>query len=180
MLVLDLEEGSSVQLLPGITFNTLEGFAGNLQYTDTNAWGLGHRVSGTFQASPSDAGQFLSGGASYSIPWLDVDFLDFRTVRTEFGIYLSTSVNGGVIIKDPVPPTDNLLTPDINEATDASVRRKYSTRNTGFGVNLSRPLLPNLTARFSLDFQYEQNRSEERRVGKECVQPCRSRWSPYH
>ena len=25
-----------------------------------------------------------------------------------------------------------------------------------------------------------QFRSEERRVGKECVQPCRSRWSPYH
>ena len=24
------------------------------------------------------------------------------------------------------------------------------------------------------------DRSEERRVGKECVQPCRSRWSPYH
>ena len=25
-----------------------------------------------------------------------------------------------------------------------------------------------------------EKRSEERRVGKECVQPCRSRWSPYH
>ena len=23
-------------------------------------------------------------------------------------------------------------------------------------------------------------RSEERRVGKECVSTCRSRWSPYH
>src|SRR3546814_13658090 len=23
-------------------------------------------------------------------------------------------------------------------------------------------------------------RSEERRVGKECVRPCRSRWSPWH
>src|SRR3546814_16665196 len=23
-------------------------------------------------------------------------------------------------------------------------------------------------------------RSEERRVGQECVRPCRSRWSPYH
>src|SRR3546814_12687389 len=23
-------------------------------------------------------------------------------------------------------------------------------------------------------------RSEERRVGKECVSPCRSRWSPFH
>src|SRR3546814_12040205 len=26
----------------------------------------------------------------------------------------------------------------------------------------------------------EGERSEERRVGKECVSPCRSRWSPYH
>src|SRR3546814_18389529 len=25
-----------------------------------------------------------------------------------------------------------------------------------------------------------KGRSEERRVGKECVSPCRSRWSPYH
>src|SRR3546814_17683395 len=25
-----------------------------------------------------------------------------------------------------------------------------------------------------------QERSEERRVGKECVSTCRSRWSPYH
>ena len=26
----------------------------------------------------------------------------------------------------------------------------------------------------------EETRSEERRVGKECSEPCRSRWSPYH
>src|SRR3546814_2096046 len=26
----------------------------------------------------------------------------------------------------------------------------------------------------------EDQRSEERRVGKECVSTCRSRWSPYH
>src|SRR3546814_17922521 len=30
-----------------------------------------------------------------------------------------------------------------------------------------------------LDFGLEF-RSEERRVGKECVSTCRSRWSPYH
>src|SRR3546814_12355062 len=28
--------------------------------------------------------------------------------------------------------------------------------------------------------QLEGDRSEERRVGKECVSPCRSRWSPSH
>ena len=26
----------------------------------------------------------------------------------------------------------------------------------------------------------EMGRSEERRVGKECLRLCRSRWSPYH
>ena len=26
----------------------------------------------------------------------------------------------------------------------------------------------------------EVDRSEERRVGKECLSVCRSRWSPYH
>src|SRR3546814_15560345 len=28
--------------------------------------------------------------------------------------------------------------------------------------------------------QRRHQRSEERRVGKECVSTCRSRWSPYH
>src|SRR3546814_12078546 len=28
--------------------------------------------------------------------------------------------------------------------------------------------------------KYAGDRSEERRVGKECVSTCRSRWSPYH
>src|SRR3546814_13113292 len=31
-----------------------------------------------------------------------------------------------------------------------------------------------------LDVHALQQRSEERRVGKECVSTCRSRWSPYH
>ena len=40
-------------------------------------------------------------------------------------------------------------------------------------------------ARFDHSFergveQAKANRSEERRVGKECELKCRSRWSPYH
>src|SRR3546814_11600879 len=37
---------------------------------------------------------------------------------------------------------------------------------------------PNVWAGISYD--HDMNRSEERRVGKECVSTCRSRWSPYH
>src|SRR3546814_14069805 len=36
---------------------------------------------------------------------------------------------------------------------------------------------PNVTAEV---VTYRPFRSEERRVGKECVSTCRSRWSPYH
>ena len=38
-------------------------------------------------------------------------------------------------------------------------------------------------AKASLDYWNEldiEARSEERRVGKECLRLCRSRWSPYH
>src|SRR3546814_16878054 len=38
--------------------------------------------------------------------------------------------------------------------------------------------MPALIIQGSHDIQV--SRSEERRVGKECVSTCRSRWSPYH
>src|SRR3546814_14343405 len=73
--------------------------------------------------------------------------------------------------------------------------------NVGFGLVL--PLLPSYASAFNADpwqitillaghaaglFLGEMTwgqasdrfRSEERRVGKECVSTCRSRWSPYH
>src|SRR3546814_17479877 len=38
-----------------------------------------------------------------------------------------------------------------------------------------------LAARLRRQYPAERlSRSEERRVGKECVSTCRSRWSPYH
>src|SRR3546814_21040664 len=35
-------------------------------------------------------------------------------------------------------------------------------------------------AQIDAPFELHSCRSEERRVGKECVSTCRSRWSPYH
>src|SRR3546814_1254010 len=34
--------------------------------------------------------------------------------------------------------------------------------------------------KFGPYIKWGDERSEERRVGKECVSTCRSRWSPYH
>src|SRR3546814_6230072 len=52
-----------------------------------------------------------------------------------------------------------------------------------FGFELARREIPRLRAQApgfverTVDVEVK---SEERRVGKECVSTCRSRWSPYH
>src|SRR3546814_11942625 len=52
------------------------------------------------------------------------------------------------------------------------------------GVSLDRTVstraLTEHPDRFFGSYAVNPNRSEERRVGKECVSPCRSRWEPYH
>src|SRR3546814_3885267 len=47
------------------------------------------------------------------------------------------------------------------------------------GVFFQRAATPTVVAAISSAIR-GTNRSEERRVGKECVSTCRSRWSPYH
>src|SRR3546814_16969113 len=47
-------------------------------------------------------------------------------------------------------------------------------------AGLSRQTLGGLAQQFYTGIGQQGVRSEERRVGKECVSTCRSRWSPYH
>src|SRR3546814_20228667 len=64
--------------------------------------------------------------------------------------------------------------------------RRFEIAGIGEPVGADRPeigepeqvavILRDIAARASI----RQQRSEERRVGKECVSTCRSRWSPYH
>ena len=46
--------------------------------------------------------------------------------------------------------------------------------------SLNRSRIPAVNSKINPAFDGDTNRSEERRVGKECDIPCRSRWSPYH
>src|SRR3546814_15015293 len=71
----------------------------------------------------------------------------------------------------------------------------YGTPNSAYaapGINTDAPyndefgwaVKPGISQEGTPDAQRVQRakgwRSEERRVGKECVSTCRSRWSPYH
>src|SRR3546814_11047673 len=52
-------------------------------------------------------------------------------------------------------------------------------RDPWFTTTLDAPGIKEFLA-YSSPAEFKHRRSEERRVGKECVSTCRSRWSPYH
>src|SRR3546814_14248915 len=62
---------------------------------------------------------------------------------------------------------------------DKFVRDKVLKRTSAGKVQESRVQVRKLHGAFLQECR-KLGRSEERRVGKECVSTCRSRWSPYH
>src|SRR3546814_2075622 len=48
------------------------------------------------------------------------------------------------------------------------------------GRRTTTSVVTSITGVILVDALFAIMRSEERRVGKECVSTCRSRWSPYH
>src|SRR3546814_13499955 len=61
----------------------------------------------------------------------------------------------------------------IPDADDGALGTMYENRL------LRRALFESARGAARIDLRMKTRRSEERRVGKECVSTCRSRWSPY-
>ena len=73
------------------------------------------------------------------------------------------------------PPSEPLQNP-TEPQQELVVRNKGSFLLFFFAPPLSNLNPPGIESRE----RAERGRSEERRVGKECLRLCRSRWSPYH
>src|SRR3546814_17115026 len=108
------------------------------------------------------------------------------------------SINQGIIIGDSkwyrIESEEVPKTPDALKqfSYQSSILDKYSI----LGNFLFLPMMSSVSyvhigslemksgqkkdSRFSIVQLIGLGRSEERRVGKECVSTCRSRWSPYH
>src|SRR3546814_7849803 len=56
----------------------------------------------------------------------------------------------------------------------------FNTATTGYQEILTDPSYARQLVTLTNPHIGNTGRSEERRVGKECVSTCRSRWSPYH
>src|SRR3546814_10838696 len=77
----------------------------------------------------------------------------------------------------PLPGVDPTALGLLSEQTRGGVLDFF---NTFSGGSLKRMSLTALGVMPYITASIVVQRSEERRVGKECVSTCRSRWSPYH
>ncbi|SEI84663.1 Outer membrane protein assembly factor BamA [Deinococcus reticulitermitis] len=151
--VIALSEGrSGIPVQLGLSYDSLQGgWAGDVGYSNSNAFGLGHSFNATLGATQNQAGQNWVGNLGYTIPWLDLNFGDFRTRRTSLSFGVGTSVGGNVILKD-----------EAGEDTG----RDYTVRSTGLNLSLGRNLTPNLAASVGTSFSYRTNYLERVQEGE--------------
>src|SRR3546814_1420928 len=124
------------------------------------------------------AGEAFVGEASRGISYIDDD------LEVSPGRYLMEPMVLGRLLQAAAPqPGDMAL--DIGCATGYSTAVLAQLVQTVVGLECDRTLMDSANRTLNaLDVDnavvVEGLRSEERRVGKECVSTCRSRWSPYH
>jgi outer membrane protein insertion porin family len=145
--VISLTEQSGTQFFsPSLSYDTASGFAGDLSVNFNNAFGLGHTVQAGITAQPTDSGQFLGGGVTYTIPWVDVDFADFRKTRTSLALSLSSTLSPNNVIANA-------------DGTDSG--RQYTNRSSGFSVRVGRSLGQYLTGSLGVGTSYDNSYLEK-------------------
>jgi hypothetical protein len=109
-------------------------------------------------------------------------FIDFFERILENGVAAVEGLDKDQLAHRPAPDTNSIAwliwhTARVQDAQIAHLAGTEQVWNTGGWVD--RFKLPIDPADHGYGHSSEQ-RSEERRVGKECRRLCRSRWSPYH
>src|SRR3546814_15417746 len=104
----------------------------------------------------------------------------FRSADIVIGFYPETATYG----RGPVPPiaSHRIRGSRLDDGTIMLERRVIGLcDDEPEGKDLAVKIEVDGEVRCFCKAKYEEaERSEERRVGKECVSTCRSRWSPFH
>src|SRR3546814_12230441 len=106
----------------------------------------------------------------------NLDPIDFETVLPALKIHgdLPKSLNGTLVRNGPNPLFPS---PDAHWFSGDGMLHAFSLSN---GTVSYRNCWVRTKRWEAQRLENRPLRSEERRVGKECVSTCRSRWSPYH
>lgn len=140
---------------PELVYDTARGLSASIGYSDANLWGEVHNLSAQLSAQTSDVGFQVGGSVSYAIPWLDIDFLDFREVPTS----VSASLFSLVAINQPLSADgqSRILYPGLPDLAQNQVLvGEHAVRETGLSFSVGRPVLPFTTLRLSARGSYNQ------------------------
>ena len=142
VLVLGLKEAHTTVLAPAIAWSSIEGWSGQASLSTKNLWGRAHQASLSLSFGQNDAGDNFAFSASYSIPWLWIDFADFKEVPTS----LSFSVYSR--------PIGNL---PLNDTNGDPTGWEYTERRSGGKFSIGRPWsqkLKNLKVYLNLEAEW--------------------------
>ncbi len=128
VVALSLKEARTGLFQPALGWSSLEGWSGTLSFKETNLFGLAHQAGVDLAFVQNEARENLSLSLSYAIPWLYLDALDLKEVRTGLAFSLFST-----------PFSNNKL---FDGTTDTGW--EYTERRTGGALSLSRPLSKDL------------------------------------
>ncbi len=155
IVVVTVRDRATGELRPSAQYATDTGFSASLGYNERDFLGLAHVVGAEISATSTDVGFMLGGRLSYEVPWLYVDWLDFKEVPTSLSASLFS------VVANNQPLTANGQTtiqyPGLPETEDNRVRvGEYTSRSTGFGFTVARPLTPVISLSVGASGSYTQ------------------------
>ncbi|MFA5551122.1 MAG: POTRA domain-containing protein [Trueperaceae bacterium] len=138
-VIVQLRKSQTGELRPAAQYATDTGFSASLSYSEKNFLGLAHTVGAQIDVLNTDLGIMLGGSLNYDIPWLYIDALDFKEVPTTVSASVFSLVNNNITLSANGETT--ISYPGL--APDQRVRvGEYTTRSSGFGVSVGRPVAP--------------------------------------
>ena len=138
-VVLKLKEGKTVTIAPAIAWSSQSGWSGQVTLADKNLWGRAHQASLNLAFVENDAGENISFSLSYRVPWLYIDFADFKEVPTAVSFSLYSIPYGNFKLTD---------------AEGNETGWEYTERRSGARLSLARPLSDTLSLELGLEGQW--------------------------
>ncbi len=144
---------------PSAQYATDTGFSASLSYSERNFLGLAHSVGAEVNVTNTDIGLMFGGRLTYDIPWLYIEAADFKEVPTS----ISASLFSVVANNTPLTANGQTTTvyPGLPDAEENRVNvGEYTTRSSGFGVTVGRPVAPNTSVTVAVNAVHSDHKLE--------------------
>jgi len=162
-VVVTVRKRQTGELRPAAQYATDTGFSASIAYAERNFLSRAHNVGAELNVLNSDVGILVGGRLSYEVPWLYLDTLDLREVPTS----LSASLFSVVANNQPLSAAGQTTVPYPGLVPNEENRVRvgeYSSRATGLGFSVGRPIYPNTSLSFGANGAYTQYMLEPPRV----------------